>query len=319
MKRKIAVFVMIVVGMVALSTLYYFNGINKSDKSSSTEIKKNDKKEDVKEEKKVDVALPSWGNSTEALPPEIHRILEKKEIVFGVYFEDSPPFFMTDKNGELYGSDIKLAKDFANEMKVNYKFERSAKTYDELVEQVASGKVDMVISCLSRTIERSKLVKFSKPYIKLRKAVFVNKVQAVKNKIEESPIENLINKRFKIGVVKGTSYQEFSESLFKKGEIILYDTWEEVLKELIKGNIMATMYDECEIVKEVRQNPDIALYTSVFVLKDQKDDISVAVNWKDTHLLSWINTFLETYDIEYNVNSLIEQYPEVFEEKKDKK
>jgi predicted amidohydrolase len=54
--------------------------------------------------------------------------------------------------------------------------------------------------------------------------------------------------------------------------------------------------------------------SSIYILKDQKDLISMAVPYESTQLLSWLDWFMEYKDIESDVSMLIKDYPEVFTE-----
>ncbi len=251
------------------------------------------------------------------IAPAMKKIIEKGKLTVGMYYEDKPPFFMRDKNGELYGVDVKIAKDIARCLHVDAEFNRQAQSYQELFEMVAKGEVDVVISQFSRTFERSKYIRYSQPYANFRQALLVNKVEAAKHDIEDYPMHYLRKARVKIGVEAGTSYVEFAKTLFENAEIKTYKAWPDVADALIKGEIVAAIYDENEVTKIIRQRPDMVLYTSAYVLKDQKDAIAIAVPWESTHLLSWINTYLETYDVKKDVKTLIKEYPEIYEKNPD--
>jgi len=118
--------------------------------------------------------------------------------------------------------------------------------------------------------------------------------------------------KFKIGVKAKTSYVEYAKQMFKNVEVVEFGEWPEVVQSVSKGEILAAFYDDNEIMKLIRKNPDIALYTFAFVLKDKKDPIAIGVNWKSPHLLSWLNIYLDTNDILRNVDTLIKEYPEVY-------
>ena len=97
---------------------------------------------------------------------------------------------MLNPRGELYGVYIALAKDIAAKLGVALEFNRNAKTFKELTEMVARGDVDVdvVISVLSRTLDRAKSISFTKPYVVLRQALLVNRVEATKKGIEDYPM-----------------------------------------------------------------------------------------------------------------------------------
>jgi len=266
------------------------------------------KKEKEKEEKVVE---------RKTAPDDMEKIIKRGKLVVGMYYNDMPPFFMKNSDGVLYGVDIAIAKGVADQLGVKLEIVRKAKTYQELYEQLVGGEVDLVISKFSRTFERAKRIRYTTPYVNFRQALLVNRVAAVQRDIEKYPMDYLRDAKFKIGVKAKTSYVEYARLMFKNAEIVEFKEWSEVVKSVSKGEILAAFYDENEIMKLIRKNPDIALYTFAFVLKDKKDPIAIGVPFESTHFLSWLNIFLETNDIKKSVNSLIEEYPEVYDSEKN--
>lgn len=247
-----------------------------------------------------------------ALAPDIKKIIDRGKLLVGIYSKDMPPFFMKDENDELYGYDINIAKDIAEHLNVEVEFDRSASTYQELFEKAAQGKVDIVISKFSVTYERAKYVRFTKPYLEMRRALLVNRKHALAKDAEDYPIDFLKSNNVKIGVKSKTSYAAFARELFPNASLVELPEWQDVVDLLVKGEITAAMYDELEVIKLVRQNPDISLFASVYILKDQKDLISMAVPYESTQFLSWLDWFMEYQDIKSDVNKLIKDYAEVF-------
>ena len=105
----------------------------------------------------------------------IQKIKNRGVLVVAVYFKDYAPFFFVNKKGELKGSDVDLAHELARKIGVKITFDRSAKTYDALVESVVQGKVDIAISCLSVTPQRLEKVLFTDSYITLKKTLLINR------------------------------------------------------------------------------------------------------------------------------------------------
>jgi ABC-type amino acid transport substrate-binding protein len=252
------------------------------------------------------------------IPKDIKKILTRGKLVVGIFPKDAP-FFMTDEKGELYGLDIDLAKDIAKNLNVGLEFNKSAASYQDLVDMLEKGQIDIVISKLSRTIDRAKTIRYTSPYVVLRQALLVNRVEAVKNNIEEYPMDYLRKAHVKIGVLAKSSYVEYVKTQFQNATVVEYSNWEDVVDALVKGELFAAMRDENEVIKLVRQNPNLAVYASVYVLKDKKDYIAMAVPYESTQLLSWLNTYIETSELNEDINSLIKKYPEVYEDKSQKK
>lgn len=282
--------------------------------SSTRDNSQVDKVEESKEAGQFDEKAPvsQATNVNLALAPDIKKIVDRGKLLVGIYSQDMPPFFMKDAQGKLYGYDISIAEDIAKYLNVGVEFDRSASTYQELFENVAQGKVDIVISKFSVTYERAKHVRFTEPYLEMRRALLVNRKDALANGAEGYPIDYLRTNGVKIGVKSKTSYATFAKELFPSAEQVELPEWEDVVDLLVKGEITAAMYDELEIMKLVKKNPDISLFASVYILKDQKDLISMAVPYESTQLLSWLDWFMEYRDIKSDVNKLMNDYAEAF-------
>lgn len=247
-------------------------------------------------------------------PADMAEILKRGKIIVGIYYKDKPPFVMINETGELYGFDIDIAKDIAKKLGVGLEFNSEAKSYKQLHQLVAEKKVDVIICKFSRTYNRAKNLKFTNPYLTLRRSMLVNKMFASKHKIKDYPIDFFKENNVKIGVREKTSYVEFAKNMFPKAEIV-EGTWEQITNDLKEGKLQAVVRDEYEILKLIKNNPDMALYLSVYILKDQKDCIAMAVPPTSNQLLYWLNMYLDTKELDKTVEDLMNEYPEIFKDK----
>lgn len=90
------------------------------------------------------------------MPPDILRIINRGKLIVSVLDRDNPPFFMTNKSDQLYGSDIQVAKEIAEALGVDVEFRRSAATFNEVVDDVYQHNADIAVSKISRTLNRAK-------------------------------------------------------------------------------------------------------------------------------------------------------------------
>ena len=105
---------------------------------------------------------------------------------------------------------------------------------------------------------------------------------------------------------------EFARELFPKARVLEYKEWEDAVDALLKGEVVAAVNDENEITQLINKRPNISVYACVYVLKDKKDFICMGVSQQNTHLLDWLNTYLENYDIKKDVKMIMEEYPEIY-------
>jgi len=241
-------------------------------------------------------SLKLGSNKKSDCPPDIQKIVDRGKIIVGLYYKDKPPFIMTDKKGELYGLDISLAKGIAKYLGVEVAFNREAKSYKELHKIASKGitktgkPVDVIISKFSRTYDRAKNVRFTKPYLEFRQALIINKLHAARHKIEDYPMDFLRKAKVKVGVREKTSYVEYAKEMFKNAEIV-EGKWEDIVDRVINGKITAVIRDEYEIMKLVKKNPELAIKISIYILTDRKDPIAMALPPESLNLLAWLNIY----------------------------
>jgi ABC-type amino acid transport substrate-binding protein len=97
------------------------------------------------------VALGSaMASASETYLPGIQQLIDNNRLVVAIG-PDAPPMTMTDKNGNLRGYEIEIARDIGAELGVQVAFSRTAGT-DELLRAVAEGKADIGISNLGLNV-----------------------------------------------------------------------------------------------------------------------------------------------------------------------
>ena len=243
--------------------------------------------------------------AAENLPPDMARIFDQGKIVVAMYFEDFPPFFMKNKQGQMYGFDVELAFDIGRKLGVDVIFKREAGTYEDVVAMVANRKADIGISAISRTRSRAIKVIFTKPYITLYHAMLINRLKTSQMK---PGTEWLNSMNVALGVVTGTSYVEFAQHDYPNAQIVQYSKWEQAAQDALKGKIHAAFYDDISVLEWVNEHPEEALYVKAEILKNKEAPLSIAVHWEDRHLLSWLNLYIQSITLEGTLDKLIEFY-----------
>jgi ABC-type amino acid transport substrate-binding protein len=164
---------------------------------------------------------------------------------------------------------------------------------------------------LTGTYERAKSVRFTQPYLTFRQALIVNKLHTAKNKIEDYPMDYLRQANVKIGVREKTSYVEYAAEMFKNAEII-EGKWEDIVNMVLEGRITAVVRDEYETMKLIKRNPEMAIKISVYILKDRKDHIAMAVPCGSVNLLAWLDMYLASRQEALKAEDIIAKYPEAW-------
>ncbi|MCI5224361.1 MAG: hypothetical protein D3924_17255, partial [Candidatus Electrothrix sp. AR4] len=124
----------------------------------------------------VSLLLPSHIYAEQA--NHLQRILQSGKLRVAVFYKDFSPFFWKDKqSGTLRGVDIDLARGIASKLGLQIEFDRTATSFDRMVEMVAAKEVDLVISNLSVTPSRKRKLLFSNHYVAMRRGLIINKAR----------------------------------------------------------------------------------------------------------------------------------------------
>jgi polar amino acid transport system substrate-binding protein len=249
-----------------------------------------------------------------AMPPDIDRILKRGKLVVALLDQDNSPFFMTNTDGELAGLDVQLAKDLADQLGVNLVFNRSAKTFDQVVQTVYRLEADLAISKLSRTLNRTKTVRFTRPYVTMRQGLLVNRLHIAQQANGRTMAEVIRDLHGKVGVLRGSSYVGFTHKKFPHAEVVEFPTWAAVVDAVIRGEVLATYRDELEVKKIILSKPDAALQFQTIALTDTQDAIAIAMPWDSQHLLALVDQYLETMQVHHTADSLLKLYADRLKE-----
>ena len=238
--------------------------------------------------------------------PEIARIIARGELIVAVMSRDTVPF-VYEVNGKLMGVDIELAQQVSEELKVPIRFDRSAKTYDEVVELVAMGRADLGVSKLARTLKRSKYVLFSDPYMRLEHSLLINRLAFASVVRDQSVAQAVRNFNGKISVLAGSAWEEFARRNFVKATIVPYPTWAKAVEAVKKGEVVAAYRDAIEVRTIMQSDPTLALTLRTVSFSDLESILCVMVGPRDFVLQSFVNEIIANRAEKLTVNGLLKR------------
>ena len=240
--------------------------------------------------------------------PEIQKIVDRGKLVVAMYSKDTPPFYYMDDQSELAGVDVELIKGFGRLLGVDVEFDRSARSFNEVVDKVANREADLAICKLSITFSRAQRVLFTEPYIVLRQGLLINRLllaSQLKGRSREETVQSL---KGKIGVIGNSSYVGYAKRRFKDMEIVEYPSWGKVVEAVVAGEIVAAYRDEAEIKKIIRDHPDSAVKLLTVVLKDAKDPKGIAVSWDSPNLKALLEFYVRSMGLELTASNVLYEY-----------
>lgn len=239
------------------------------------------------------------------------EIKESKTITIGV-FSDKNPFGYVDENGEYQGYDIYFANRLVKDLDVKVKFVSTEAA--NRIEYLQTGKVDIVLANFTVTPERSEVVDFALPYMKVALGV-VSKDSRVITSLDNWNLKD------EIIVISGTTAESYLTKNHPNITLQKYDTYANAKNAFENGNGVAWANDNTEVIAFALQNKG---YTVGIPSLGSQDTIAAAVTKGNTTLLNWINeeiknlaaekffhkayeaTLVETYGVDYEESLVVE-------------
>jgi polar amino acid transport system substrate-binding protein len=148
------------------------------------------------------------------------------------------PWAMHDKDGELIGFEIDVAKKLARDLGVKPEFHPTP--FRELVPDLVAGKFDIIVSGLSITAERALRIDFSNPYNETE----VKLLASAKSPAAGATTLDAFNKdSIKVGVLEGSTAEDMAGVVLTNAQIIDYTDSGAAFNDLVDGKLDAAVAD----------------------------------------------------------------------------
>ncbi len=215
-----------------------------------------------------------------------------------------PPFSTVDKNGNLQGFDVDIAKALCEAMKVQCKVVKS--DWDGIIPGLLARKFDAIISSMSATEERKQTVDFSNKYYQVP-ARFVRKKGS---NIEITP-ESLKGKT--IGVQRATIHDKYlSDNYGNIVKINRYDTQDAANQDMLAGRLDLLLADYTALLDGFLNTPAGKDFEVVGPpLTDPKwfgDGVAVAVRKQDKDLREMFNKAIDAIRADGTYKKIQDKY-----------
>ncbi|MEN6467391.1 MAG: transporter substrate-binding domain-containing protein [Smithella sp.] len=174
--------------------------------------------------------------SSASAGPTIDKILKKKELVVGTT-ANLPPMAFKAKDGKLKGLDIDLSRLIASSMHVKLRLVEMP--FDKLIPALESGKIDMILSCMTITPERNLRVVYVGPYFMSGQSILTTK--DIADKIHG--LADINKPDFTVAVPKGTTTERIAKMILPKATLVVVESTGETLDLLREKKVMALMAD----------------------------------------------------------------------------
>lgn len=230
--------------------------------------------------------------------PTIDSILKKKELVVGTS-ANLPPLSFKAKDGSLKGLDIDLGKMIASAMDVKLRVVELP--FNELIPALESGKIDMILSCMTITPDRNLRIAYVGPYFISGQSLLTTKEIA----LNINGPADVNNPKFSIAVPRGTTTEKIARRLLPKAKLVIVKSNDEALDLLKAKSVQALMSDYPYVVVEAFRYKDKGFVSNQ---PFSVEPIGVGVRADDPLLLNWIENFLNMMKNEGILNVLTQRW-----------
>lgn len=216
----------------------------------------------------------------------LQRVIDFKVLKVGMS-GNQPPFNAVSKSGNTIGFDVDLARALASAM--NVKLEISAMPFGELMTALAENKIDMVISGMEITPQRTEAVSFVGPYMMSGKSILTkNSVLSKVNSTEEFNRADL-----KLVALQGSTSASFVNMAAPNAQLIEVADYDKGVAMILEGKADAMVADMPICVLTVLRYPDAGLTTLSEPLTVAP--VGIAVSKDDAQFLNLVDNYLDAY------------------------
>ena len=217
----------------------------------------------------------------------LQRVIDFKVLKVGMS-GNQPPFNAVSKSGQPMGFDVDLARAMAAAMKV--KLELKPMPFGELMSALESDQIDMIISGMEITPERSEVASFVGPYMMSGKSILTK--NSVLAKVKGT--EEFNRKDLKLVALKGSTSSSFVSMATPEATLIEVADYDEGVAMILDGSADALVADMPICVLSVLRYPEAGLTTLSEPLTVAP--VGIAVNKNDSQFLNLVSNYLRSYE-----------------------
>ncbi len=227
----------------------------------------------------------------------LETIKARDKLIVGV-FSDKPPFGFVNEQGEYVGFDTDLGKRFAKDLLGDEKkIEFVSVEPASRIPFLQSDKVDLILANMTVTPERSQVVDFTNPNLRVAVQALVADASSVQ-KLDDLADKTTI-------VTTGTTADLWLTKNHPDWKLLKFEKNSESLQALASGRGDAYAQDNLVLFNWAKQNPG---YRVLAEKLGNEAPIAPAVKKGNTELRDWVNDELAKLGEEKALLKLYDQY-----------
>lgn len=219
--------------------------------------------------------------------PTLDRVVESGTLRVGMS-GTQPPFNARTRADSLMGFDVDLAHLLAGGLDVELQI--VTKPFGELLAALGAGEVDMVVSGVSITAERTRRSAFVGPYMLSGKSL-LTKSETLAN---AQGVADLDKPEIKLAALQNSTSQTFVEKYMPNAQLMSVSAYDEGVNMILNGQADAMVADMQICMLTVLRNPGQGLTTLTQPMTIEP--IGIAVPGNDPMFLNLIENFMQAFE-----------------------
>jgi ABC-type amino acid transport substrate-binding protein len=208
----------------------------------------------------------------------LQRIIDFKTLKVGMS-ADQPPMTTLNRQGGVMGLDRAM----------RVQLDIKVLPFGDLLTALEKGEIDLVMSNMSITPERSEKAYFAGPYMMTGKSILTR--SSVLAQVESTGAINRAD--LKIAAIANSTSATFAQENTPEAELITTATSDEAVALLIAGKVDAVLADMAVCKLAVLRNPESGLVTLKKPLT--MEPVGIAIKADDRQLQNLIDNFMDAF------------------------
>ncbi len=201
----------------------------------------------------IAIAVPTAPSApASAQTTALSGLLERGTLRVGMS-GNQPPFNFRDKSGELVGMEVDLARSLAGMLGV--RLEIVERPFGELLPSLTGGEVDLVLSGMTITPERTVRASFVGPYYLSGKSILTRSAKLA----QVAEAGELDQEELSLAALSGSTSERFVTSRLPKAKLVATPDYDAAVKLLLDGKVDALVADREIIALTAFRNPEAGL------------------------------------------------------------
>lgn len=231
--------------------------------------------------------LLAFSSVSLASGPVLDRVVDTGVLRVGMS-GDQPPFNFHDRSKKVVGFDIELAQAFAAAMQVELEIVEIP--FGDLLEALTGGRVDMVMSGMAITPERSAQVRFIGPYTMSGKSILTT--ARIKDVVTDTAQFN--DPGIRVVALRGSTSEVFVQRNLPRASLATITYYNEGIEQLLTGEIDAMVADIPILKLSMLRNPGAGL--GIIDPPIAVEPIGIAIPDNDAQFANLVRNFLSAFE-----------------------